>query len=116
MAPCWKAFAPHSLPVQQVVHVCRSRISPADNQHVQQGGLGKGRAMPSGWSSMSISLVRPCHGLLLRRLPERLGHNADVGDPGLFDRVHDRSERAKGNPLVGPQIDDLAGWIGLRLV
>ena len=40
---------------------------------------------------------------------QRLGHNADVGDAGLLDGIHDGGEGAKGYALVGPQIDDALG-------
>src|SRR5271154_5272643 len=75
----------------------------------------KGDASPSGWSSRS-SEVNPAMACLLRRLGERLSHNADVGDARLFNRIHDRSKCAERYTLVGPQINDLAGWIGFRLM
>ncbi len=43
---------------------------------------------------------------------QRLGDDADVGDAGLFDGVHDRGEGAEGDALVGAQVDDALGGIG----
>ena len=43
---------------------------------------------------------------------QRLRDDADVGDAGLLDRIHDRGEGAERNALVGSQIDDAFGGIG----
>src|SRR5580698_5923254 len=42
-------------------------------------------------------------------LLDRLGDDADVGDAGLLDRVHDGGEGAEGHTLVGSQVDDALG-------
>ena len=42
---------------------------------------------------------------------QRLGDDADVGDPGLFDCIHDGREGAEGNALVGAEVDDALGRI-----
>ncbi len=39
-------------------------------------------------------------------LLDGLGDDADVGDAGLFDGVHDGGEGAKGDLLVGADVDD----------
>ena len=48
----------------------------------------------------------------LSLLLDRLGDNADVGDAGLLDGIHDRRKGAKRNALVGSQIDDALGRVG----
>ncbi len=45
-------------------------------------------------------------------LLQRLGDDADVGDAGLLDGIHDRGEGAEGHALVGPQVDDALGGVG----
>src|SRR5271170_5138489 len=42
---------------------------------------------------------------------QRLGDDADVGDAGLLDGIHDRGEGAKRNSLIGSQVDDALGGI-----
>src|SRR5271168_2630224 len=39
-------------------------------------------------------------------LLNRLRDDADVGDAGLLDGIHDRGEGAKGDALIGPEIDN----------
>ena len=46
-------------------------------------------------------------------LLQRLGDDADVGDAGLLDGVHDRGEGAEGHALVGAQVDDALGGVGV---
>jgi hypothetical protein len=40
-----------------------------------------------------------------------LGHDADVGNACLLDRIHDAGKGSKGHPLIGAQIDDLVSRI-----
>src|SRR5947209_16633803 len=42
---------------------------------------------------------------------DRTGDDADVGDSGLLDGIHHRSERAEGDALVGAKVDDALGRI-----
>jgi hypothetical protein len=42
-----------------------------------------------------------------------LGDDADIGDAGLFDRVHHRSEGAEGYSLIGTYVDDLLFILGV---
>src|ERR1700745_322577 len=42
---------------------------------------------------------------------KRLGHDADVGDAGLLHRIHDRSESAERNVLVGAHVN----WLVLGI-
>ena len=49
-------------------------------------------------------------------LLERPGDDADVGDAGLLDRVHDGGEGAEGHTLVGAQVDDALGGSRLPVV
>jgi hypothetical protein len=46
-------------------------------------------------------------GLLL----QGLGDDADVGDAGLFDGIHDGGEGAEGDALVGAEVDDALGGV-----
>src|SRR5580765_7364335 len=39
--------------------------------------------------------------------------DADVGDAGLLDRVHHRSERAEGDALISAQVNDTLRRISL---
>ena len=44
-------------------------------------------------------------------LLQRLGDDADVGDAGLLDRIHDGGEGSEGDTLVGAQVDDALGGV-----
>ncbi len=46
-------------------------------------------------------------------LLKRLSDDADVGDAGLFDGIHHRGKGSKGHTLVGAQVDDAFGGIGI---
>ncbi len=48
-------------------------------------------------------------------LLNRLGDDADVGDAGLLDGIHDRGEGTEGNAFVGPQVDDAFGGVGFAV-
>ena len=105
---------PKTDPANQVIYLRADER--AEQQHVQECGFRKGRPYAI-WLVQDVRVKAGArHRLLLRGLLQGLGHNADIGDPGLFDRIHDRSESAKGDPLVGPQINNLAGWICIGLV
>ena len=45
-------------------------------------------------------------------LLDRLGDDADVGDAGLLDGIHDGGEGAKGDALVGSEVNDALGGVG----
>ncbi len=46
-----------------------------------------------------------------RLLLQGLGDDADVGDAGLLDGVHDGGEGSEGNALVGAEVDDALGGV-----
>src|SRR6202789_3935267 len=46
-------------------------------------------------------------------LLDRLSDDADVGDARLLDGIHDRGEGAKGNALIGPEVDNFLTRITL---
>jgi hypothetical protein len=54
-------------------------------------------------------------GLLGRLLFQGLGDDADVGDAGLLDGVHDGGEGSEGDALVGAEIDDLPAGVFVGL-
>src|SRR6267154_4015742 len=60
-------------------------------------------SMYSPWPSWKFVAMAPSSRF------QRLGDDADVGDAGLFDRIHDRGEGAEGHALVSPEIDDAFG-------
>src|SRR6266481_5408539 len=60
-------------------------------------------SMYSPWPSWKFVAMAPSSRF------QRLGDDADVGDAGLFDRIHDRGEGAEGHALVGPEVDDALG-------
>src|SRR5665213_1348665 len=41
------------------------------------------------------------------------GDDADVGDAGLLDGIHDGGEGSEGNTLVGAEIDDAFGGVSV---
>ena len=47
-----------------------------------------------------------CDGLSLPLVLDRLRDDADVGDAGVFDGVHDGGEGAEGDAFVGADVDD----------
>src|SRR6476660_2683288 len=53
---------------------------------------------------------------LLAMALERLGHNADVCDPGTLHRVHDRGKSSEGHVLIRAHEDELARRIAHLLV
>ena len=56
---------------------------------------------------IDVSVCRHFYAILF----ERLGHNADIGDARLFDRVHDGGEGAEGHVLIGAYEDELIAGI-----
>src|SRR6267154_151065 len=60
-------------------------------------------SMYSPWPSWKFVAMAPSSRF------QRLGDDADVGDAGLFDRIHDRGEGAEGHALVRPEVDDALG-------
>src|ERR1700720_2078150 len=65
----------------------------------------------SGLLSLSRLYVRDV-AMSPSSLLDRLGDDADVGDAGLLDRIHDGGEGAEGYALVGAQVDDALGGVG----
>src|SRR6185437_833298 len=73
-----------------------SRMNPANPtcRAADHARLGPQRSCSKNISPLAIGF-------------QRLGHDADVRDPGLFDRIHYGGEGAEGNILVGAQEDRL---------
>src|ERR1700761_482541 len=106
MAPALEAFSPQLWPLVWK-RKAQPRIAPA----MRPWNTIEPTKFAASLSSLSLSNVRVV-AMSPSSLLDRLGDDADVGNAGLLDGIHDGGEGAEGYAFIGPQVDDPFGGIG----